>query len=334
MIRRLAAVVLILLVGVSALDARPKKKKRKNQPPPPSRCDAVRLDGDRLFVGSTGGLVWHDVSDPYSATTIDNFFLRNAVWDMAVRDRYAMIAVGTHGVYSIDFEHEDGMQVIYRHEVPGKARQLEWVGDALFVAAGRHGVEVISTRYADRLQRIAHLAARDRVRAIAIVDQRLFVVDSGSGLSIYDISRPSSPRLLTDRRLEATVWDVVVDGDLIYLAADDDGILAFRLDAKTLTPLPTIPTTIRAYRIDVGSGALVVTDGRSSMEVLDGIPDAPRSRGVTVVHRSATTTDIAVDHDLVVIAGGTQCFTLFGIGDPEETERYSGQRRKMTVEFP
>jgi len=333
MLRFRPIVCLLLALAVSTVaDGRPRKK--KNAPEPQIRCDAVHLDGERLYVGSTGGVTWFDISEPTTPVSLDQFFMREAVWDISVHGRYAMLAVGTRGLYALDFEHEDGIQVISRHEVPGNTRQLVWNDEFVFLAAGRHGVEIVSTRYPDRLQRAAHIAARDKVRAIAIQDERLAVLDSGYGLLVYDISRPNAPREILARRLDLTLWDVAFHGDTYYLAAGDRGLLPLRQQAGKLLQLPFIPTAIRAYHARVGDETLVVTDGRSSMELFEFAENNLVSRGTEWVHRSAQTGASAIRNDLLVIAGGPQCFTLYGIGNPAEPERYTGQSRKMNVTFP
>lgn len=329
--RPIVCLLLALAVG-SVADGRPRKKKKA--PEPQIRCDAVHLNGERLYVGSTGGVSWYDVSDPTDPQSLDQFFMRETVWDISVRGRYAMLAVGTRGLYTLDLEHEDGIQVISRHEVPGNARQLAWTDEFVFLACGRHGIEIVSTRYPDRLQRAAHIAARDKVRAIAIQDDRLAVIDSGYGLTVFDISRPDSPREQWAQRLDLTVWDVTIHGDTYYLAAGDRGLLPLRLQSGRLRQLPFIPTAIRAFRARVDGDRLVVTDGRSSMELFEFVEGSPVSRGTEWVHRSAQTGASAIHGDLLALAAGPQCFTLYGIANPAEPVRYTGQKRKMNITFP
>ena len=130
-----------------------------------------------------------------------------------------------------------------------------------------------------RLATFEHPARdRDAWIDLHLIGDTVFAGSEDGGLLSFDIAEPSDPRLISHFDPIGDVGDIVVDGDLGYLA---DGASGLRIvDLSGQWPPPTVglvDTPANAFRLTVANGYAFVADLAGPLSVIDvSNPSTPR----------------------------------------------------------
>lgn len=162
---------------------------------------------------------------------------------------------------------------------------------------------------------------------VDVVDGIAYVADGNSGLTLIDVTDPTSPVLVANHALPGRAYEVEVSGGYAYVACGFAGLVTVDVtDPGALDTVSTRPTDGSARALDIVDDLLVLAISRTTpggwLETYDlGIPSFPIKRGQIATPRRANdvrlrdgiayVTTLWCDEDTCV--GG---FGTFDVTDP------------------
>jgi len=184
----------------------------------------IQVIGDRMYMCDLYGFFILDISDPA------NIILKGAEWlasegnpyDMYIEGSYAFIANGWKGLKVVDISDETDPDLL-----------TVWPGD--------NSKSYISVHAQTGL---------------------LYFLDSGRGLDILDLTDPVNPVQISKIQFEdLTIADFVMQGNLLYLAAGEDGVFVWDVkNAETPVLMAWSDTPGDALGIDADEQHIFVAD--------------------------------------------------------------------------
>jgi hypothetical protein len=229
-----------------------------------ARGDAVALDGQIVYRGTTGGLLILEWKDEQLFERSMSY-LAGAASDVAVFAGHAFVACGPAGVAVLDVTDPRVPRAVVGVDTSGGATRLHRSGDLLAVADGAAGVllldvsspgqPVVAGRWLgqgyvrhvlvsgelvyvaagrqgvvvlrhvqDRLEPVGRYDTPGQARALARAGDNLFVADGPGGLVVLQVSDPAQPELIGQFPLADMARDVAVSRTVVYVANGDDGL--------------------------------------------------------------------------------------------------------------
>ena len=104
-------------------------------------------------------------------------------------------------------------------------------------------------------------------RRVLLRDNTLYVADWFSGLHLYDISEPETPRHNGNVHTPGSAKGVWLDGHHIYVGDDDHGLQV--VDLNTMQVVHEVPTSGLAYTMDRVGNLLYLADHRGGFHLVD-----------------------------------------------------------------
>ena len=160
------------------------------------------------------GLVIVDVRTPEQPRVVHRQATKSAATGVAVHDHYVLVAAGGVEVFDVT-QPEAPISTIthYTQSAYGVSVHPPYA----VIASGTDGIQIvkITERSPVVSSPSAHYAAR-----LSVNGDRTLLADTRGGLRVFDLSQPTQPqvRLMLDHI--GTIVDVAVDGNVAYLAND------------------------------------------------------------------------------------------------------------------
>jgi hypothetical protein len=178
------------------------------------------------------------VTDPNNPQLAGQLAIPPDVTDVAFADRHAY-AITDSGLSVIDVA--DPAQPAMEATVPVGERPVyvTVAGDRAYVAESRGRLHVLdvgdpaSPEPLGALERLPDMPGFDHIEDLAVRDGLVFLVHR-MGVRLIDVSQPSLPREVDWLGMEELgtnvgVVDIAIQGDLAFLAAQEDGLFVARL---------------------------------------------------------------------------------------------------------
>jgi len=237
----------------------------------------LALAGSLVYVAAgVDGLRVVDVSDPTNPIEIGAFEdVYSVTWKSLVVGSYALLAHDSDGVLVVDISDQENPELAGSFPTSDAVRDIAVSGDRMYVAASDAGLRIaditdptapveigaLDTSNAWRLEPVGDVVYV--VKAIANQPYELYAVD---------VSDPAAPVQLGTMQFPGLVWDLIADGDHLYVAGHDDGVRI--VDIST----PGAPVGVGAYslpsvtELDIQDGLLYVashTNPDGGLYILD-----------------------------------------------------------------
>jgi hypothetical protein len=200
--------------------------------------------------------------------------------------------------------------------IPGFANNVEVAGDYAFVAAGASGLVVVDVATKNAAVVVATVASRSNANDVVVVGDLAYVAD-GIGLTLFDLSDPASPFLLSHLALSGVAWDVAVRGNLALVAAGGSGLKVVDVTnpgAPALLGSAGLSSTAKgvAFSSD-GSHALVATTtGGVTVDLTDPAAPVPGE----ALAAGTDVRDIATEGDVALLADSADGLIVIDVSDP------------------
>lgn len=155
-------------------------------------------------------------------------------------------------------------------------------------------------------------------RRAVIRDHILYVADWFSGLHLYDISEPASPRHLAAYHTQGSAKGVLVRGDYAYVADDDHGVQIIDVsNPKQLRKISEVATPGLAYTMKLDSDYLYLADHRGGFHIISVADIAhPAIIGSALTAGKAWAVEL-VD-GLAYVAADNAGLLVFDVSDPRQ----------------
>jgi hypothetical protein len=235
--------------------------------------------------------------------------LLGEVGAVAVKDSMAYVASANDGVRVVDARDPRALREVPFGDGPdagarlGYTRDVAVTGHHLLVACGGSfdrpwpGLRVVDLAEQGTRPEIADLITPGEAEIVVAAGQWAYVVHAGpedndrQALWVVDLSDPREPRMVSEVLLTDLVWDLAVDGDRLYIAADEYGVIAYDVrDPETPRLLGFVDTGL-AHGVRAEGDRLIVFAGGGPVRSYD--MRAPREpRQMQAFHTVGQTADV------------------------------------------
>ncbi|HEU0283410.1 MAG TPA: hypothetical protein VFQ99_06460, partial [Gallionella sp.] len=155
-------------------------------------------------------------------------------------------------------------------------------------------------------------------RRAVIRDNILFVADWFSGLHLYDISEPASPRHLAAYHTQGSPKGVLVRGDYAYVADDDHGVQIIDVsNPKQLHKVSEVATPGLAYTMKLDGDNLYLADHRGGFHVVS-VADIAHPVIIGSAPTAGKAWSVEVVNGLAYVAADNAGLLVFDVSDPRQ----------------
>jgi len=276
----------------------------------PGSAALIRLAADRIVVGGSGGASVVSLESGSSPPLVGGY---TGVFQTA----QSFDLVGTRGVFLegplgavhiLDLSNPAAPVRIGGLNTSTSNSDLSLLGNLLGIAIQLGGVEFwdITTAAAPILR---SRFDTPRAHRVLLSGTRAYVADE-TGLLILDLSTPAAPTLLGSLPTTDPCLDLVLAGNLLYLAAEASGLLVVDVSAPTAPLLlQTIDTPGLARGVDRSGALLTVADDEAGLRLFNvANPTAPSL--ITVVSVPGAPADCAIVGSVVYVIDDASTFAV------------------------
>ncbi|MGO8756014.1 MAG: hypothetical protein ACLQHK_12380 [Gallionellaceae bacterium] len=158
-------------------------------------------------------------------------------------------------------------------------------------------------------------------RRAVIRDNILFVADWFSGLHMYDISDPSSPRHLANYHTQGSSKGVLVRGDYAFVADDDHGVQILDIkNPKLPHKISEVATPGLAYTMKLVGDYLYLADHRGGFLIIS-VADIAHPAIVGSAPTAGKAWAVDVVNGLAYVAADSAGLLVFDISDPRHPKQ-------------
>ena len=210
--------------------------------------------------------------------------------DIVVSGNFAYVAGGDGGFFSIDFSNSVS-PIIHSLQTPGIAKKVFVLGNRAYVADGPAGIQIISIsdptnplllNTIDTPGDAVSLYVAKQVDESGAVRTYAFVADGSTGLYVVDVTDTNHPTEVARYETSNFANDVIVQGTVVFLADETDGLLSLDID-KISAPqlLGNQNTPGKAQGLYLRNDAIMfVADANHGLRIIDvGDPRQPDEIG-------------------------------------------------------
>lgn len=199
-------------------------------PSSPAMGHRVRIQNEVAYVASNAGfgcVCAFDVSVPAEPRSLGK--IANYANDLVIVDTQFYFFTSGAGTYMYEIQSLEPLDRNYRGISANDAvHRAELLGSHVVQVGGDFHVADLSRPFEPQeVARISGMAGQ----GLALKDDFAYVAGN-SGLHVVDVLNPEIPELLASYPTRQWLEDVVVEGDLVFVAAGEDGVLTFEVDAQ------------------------------------------------------------------------------------------------------
>ncbi|NIM01250.1 MAG: hypothetical protein GTO30_10365 [Acidobacteria bacterium] len=285
------------------------------------------------YVGQTGGMLIHDVSDPIRPKDVSWFPLPSAVSDIVIDDNHAFLAAGTRGLVIVDIANPAEPVELGRLDTDGKVKRVARSGRHLFLADGSGGLLVVDIEMLEDPRVVARVSTGGDLRAVAVGGELLAVAEGHGGARVFDLRRPDNPREVAKLETRFAARDVCWIGDRLFVAAGSEGTALYEPQVST-RPIEFLPPVRSAQHVACGARLIAVSNLGSAIQLFDTSESrSPRERSRLRVHRSAPIGRAGFDGTHLWIAADVAGMGLLDVSNADEPERLLPRAREFKVSY-
>lgn len=319
----------------------------------------MAMSGDFLLSAQIdSGLYVYDVSDPDTIRLSVAHYTPGLVRDIETVGERAFVAMYSDGVKSLTELSAPLLRESAAMDTPGRAVAVSADLPYLYEADGASGLQIIDVSDSTVMTQVANLPVPGVTWDLMVTGGYAYL-GTTNGLSIADVTTPASPSLLASVPTDNTVFglafaapyiymthgdltvvdvsnpsqpavvgdlqtpdfthDVVVSGQLAYLASDSGGGIQVVDISVPSAPvlIGQVDTPGRAFAIELSGPFLYVADGESGVTVVR-ISDPTQPTVVAQFDTPGSAIEVALADSLVLVADHYGLLTLkksFARGD-------------------
>ncbi|KAB8141641.1 hypothetical protein F8S13_18020 [Chloroflexia bacterium SDU3-3] len=165
-------------------------------------------------------------------------------------------------------------------EAPGKIHNLELVGSKLYAAIGSYGFVIIDVSTPTKPAKLGSYITAGSAYDLAVSGNTLYLADGPEydggagvfnipGLSAFDISNPSAPKLIGRSNINA--YDIDIAGNTLYVTGNDNPLMSYDISDPTNITLVNSYVNVRnvSYGVRAIGNRIYVTEKQSGLHIID-----------------------------------------------------------------
>jgi hypothetical protein len=215
-----------------------------------------------LYVASTGagtlftpGIRTINVADPSNPFVIAEETLAVGGINFQVRDTLLYVMRAGAGMSILDISSPGHPTTVFTYDSPGSAQDVCFSDSLAYIADGNYGIIVLSMPRLSNVQWVGECGTSGANYTRIMIRDSLLVAFTPHSIELFDIlSDPFNPVSIASSPIGPDIGDFSFDGDIMYGAAGETGILAY--DISNLAD----PELIAQYDTPVNALAVEVVD--------------------------------------------------------------------------
>jgi hypothetical protein len=210
---------------------------------------SIDVSGNVIYVAvGEDGVQTFSVTETYSLITSGLWDSPGTAMSLVANADKVYVADGCFGLQIVSTSNPDLLQILGTYDTPGFASCIALVGNAVYVADGYSGVQVIdvSNPAAPTLSTTLMPRLTSNIFYCYAANNRLFLSDiDWREISVYDISNPLLPVLISNYAWNLPTWGLWVGNDAVYTMNGTSGLNIISLsglpaDDNDVLPHPTL----------------------------------------------------------------------------------------------
>jgi hypothetical protein len=224
---RAASGLLILAVSSATAAPVPEAKRRALE----ARVEGVAVDGTRVALATSGGLVLMDAAHPEAPRRLGGLLLPGSAAAVHLDGNLALLASGSEGLAAIDLSDPTDPRALGILDTDGAVLDLAPLGPGRYLLAdGAMGLKAVDLTDPTRPRLLAALETGGYVRGLAVRPEGGALVAAGrEGLLVVELTPEGVPRV-AGRMASRDARAVVPDGDRAFLADGNGGLVIVDLE--------------------------------------------------------------------------------------------------------
>lgn len=210
-------------------------------------AEDVYVKGAYAYIAdSSAGFKIVNVTDPTSPAYASSYSIGGSASAVVVSGDYAYIAVGLNGLVIIDVSNPESPNYYTEFDTDGRADDVYVYKNYIYIADASGGLKIY--RVSDLS--LVGTYSSSNVRDVHVTDDYAYLVGGSYGITILDVSTPSSPAFIaTYDPGTGTQNDVYVSGKYVYVSDSDSGLQIYETNLSV--SVPEAPSNINVVN---GSG--------------------------------------------------------------------------------
>ena len=316
-------------------------------------------DGYAYLALPKAGLNILDVHDPSSLHEVGRF--RGEVRDLAVAQGHVYLANGTIGLTVLDVSEPQAPRWLSSVNRIGTSLTLSYDGGYIALRNDRSEITLVDARNSKLPKVVAVHHAEQPLNAIALTqkqiltgtgtslgvidfsapvpnvvniganfggsrravirDHILYVADWFSGLHLYDISEPASPRHLAAYHTQGSAKGVLVRGNYAFIGDDDHGVQIIDVsNPKQLRKVSEVATPGLAYTMKLDGDNLYLADHRGGFHIIS-VADIAHPAIIGSAPTAGKAWAVELAGGLAYVAADNAGLLVFDVSDPQQPKQ-------------
>jgi hypothetical protein len=227
----------------------------------PTRPIGVTVDGSHVFVaagwdGWAGPLHVVSIVDPLNPSVVGTCYTPGMARNVAVGNNLAFVADYDEGLQVLDVSDSTSPEIIGSRQTWGNAEAIVADGEHVYVAnvnAGMAGpLQIVDISDPTNPQIMSNGGTLGNYAyGIAVASGFAYLASGFDGLEVVEVTDPEHPEIAGTSSMPGRVKDIAVAGDYAFAAAEEGGILVFRL--------------VTSGTVSADGGSLVSASGNTSL---------------------------------------------------------------------
>lgn len=281
-----------------------------------TQVNDVKIEDNLAYCAYVNGLQIVDISDPTEPILVSLVYHNGGGQGVFISSSTAYLADGTAGLVIIDVSDPSQPVTMGTYDTPGYARDVFVDGSVAYVADGDSGLHIIDVSNPVAPTKIYQQDVEHQSMAVAVQDHIVYIAANFfGGLQIFNVSVPSVPLYMGFYDTPAYAYDVVVQGNLAYVADDWGGLLIIDVSNPAL-PVLVGDNSINVDGLFVQDTLIYTVELRTGLHVFNA---ANPANPVEIGSRSGLgygPTAVVVDETTAYVAAGGNGLHMIDVADP------------------
>ena len=275
----------------------------------------AKISGNFIFTANYQ-LQCYEISNTAFPILMDEINLPSNFRSMQVSGQMIFIAC-ENGLYIYKADIDGNLTQMNHFQTPGLSNSMDILGRYAYVCNTAHGITILDIFDPENPAPVKFIEIPDEIMSVKVMDQYLYV--SNQGLSVYDLTEPTDPQLITQLKMNQQTYKMYIVGNTMYMAAGSLGLAIIDItDPIQPALLSTLDTPGSAFDMDVHNNdhKIYLADSYGGMRIIDiSDPTTPVELGSITTSNFMPIVSVKVNDHFAWIGSTNFGIRIFDITD-------------------
>lgn len=279
----------------------------------------ARIRGNYVYAANYN-LQSIDITNPGSPVFVDQKDIFSTFRGMSVSGNQICVAT-ENGLLLFKSGTTGLLDPVNEFPTPGLSNSLAFRDPYMYVANQNNGISILDVHEFENPVPVQFVPVENEIFSLAVKNNYLFT--SNRGLSVFDISNPIEPILLSHLDMNQTSYKMYILEDILYLAAGTTGLALIDISNPVQPVLMSVLNTPGiAYDMDIhpDEKKLYLADYNGGLRIVDiSDPVSPLELGSITKNSFKPIATVKVKHPFVWVGGpnfGIRIFDMSNLAEP------------------